>query len=100
MPAPSFTNKYAIIRSAAAGVFAGTIIERRGDRVVLKNARRCWYWSGAATLSQLAIDGPQNPNDCKFPAEVPLIWIADVIEIIPATPAAKKAIAAVPVWKC
>ena len=53
---------------------------------------------GAASLSQLAVDGTSNPGDCKFPVAVPEIELMQAIEIIACTPKAKKSIEAVPVW--
>lgn len=39
------------------------------------------------------------PNECKFPQEVKSITLTQVIEILDVTEAARKNIAAVPVWK-
>lgn len=88
-----------IIRSKSAGVFAGNLLSRDGQEVKLKNARRLWYWSGANSLSQLSQEGVSNPNNCKFPMEVPEITIFEVIEIIPMSESAKKSIDSVPIWK-
>ena len=90
---------YVIVRSRDAGVFAGFLLERKGNEVVLKNSRRLWYWSGAASLSQLAIDGVGNPSDCKFPCEVPVHTILGVCEVIACTEKSKKSIAGVEVWQ-
>ena len=57
---------YVLVRTYSAGVFAGTLETRKGQEVVLSNARRIWYWAGAATLSQLAVDGTIKPNDASF----------------------------------
>ena len=92
-------GKYCIVRTARAGVFAGMVAERNGNEVVLKNARRIWYWDGAATLSQLATEGTKRPQNCKFPAPVEEVMLFDVIEIIPTTPTAKASISSVPEWK-
>lgn len=92
-------NRYYIVRSTEAGVFAGNILERDGDEVTMTNARRLWYWSGAASLSQMAVDGVKYPDDCKFTVTVPLITILGVIEIIPCSEKAEKIIKAVPEWK-
>ena len=91
-------GRYCMVRTRSAGVFAGTVAERCGAEVLLKNARRIWYWSGAATLSQLATDGTSMPEDCKFPAPVAEVLLLEVIEIIPITDAAAESIASVPVW--
>ena|ERR1700742_1846731 len=92
-------DKYVIVRCESAGVFAGTLKKKEGGAVELENARRLWYWNGAATLSQLACEGVKFPDDCKFPQEVSQIILIGVIEIIAATDMAKKSIAKVPVWK-
>ena len=92
-------NRYVIVRTYSAGVFAGTLESRNGQEVVLSNARRIWYWKGAASLSQLAVDGTSNPGGCKFPVEVPRVELLQVIEILDVTKKAKASIAAVPVWK-
>lgn len=89
---------HVIIRSTNAGVFAGTLISREKDVVELADARRLWYWSGAATLSQLATDGTSKPNQCKFPVPVASITVLGVIEIIPTTDKAQASISDVPVW--
>jgi hypothetical protein len=91
-------GKYVIIRADRAGVFAGTLTEKQGNEVVLKNARRIWYWDGAASLSQLAITGPMKPENCKFPAPLSRILVLGVIEIIPCTKEAEKKIKEVSVW--
>ena len=92
-------GKYCMVRTYSAGVFAGTIADREGKEVRLTNARRMWYWSGAASLSQLATEGTSRPNDCKFPCEVPEVILTEVIEIIPISEKAEASIKAVPVWK-
>ena len=92
-------DNYVIIRTKSAGCHAGLLIEKNGDEVVLKNSRRLWYWSGAASLSQLAIDGVGNPNKCKFPCEVPLITLRGWVELIPCTKKAMNSIKGVSTWK-
>lgn len=91
-------NKYVIIRTRSAGVFAGTLASFKDQVAILKNARRLWYWSGAASLSQLAVDGTSNPGACKFPTPVLSIILPEVIEIIPATKKAQESIANVSIW--
>lgn len=90
--------EYCMIRTFSAGVFAGYVERRDGKEAVLRNARRMWYWAGAASLSQLATDGTSCPNECKFPAPVNKVVLTEVIEIIPITAKAQKSIEEVPVW--
>ena len=52
MPVKKQKRNYKIVRTYSAGVFAGTLVSRNGKEVVLENARRLWYWAGAASLSQ------------------------------------------------
>ena len=92
-------GKICIVRTYSAGVFLGEVAERTGKEVLLKNARRLWYWSGAASLSQLANEGTRNPKECKFPASVSEVLLTEAIEIIPATEAAIASIAAVKKWE-
>jgi hypothetical protein len=92
------TGKYCMVRTYSAGVFAGTIGWRDGKEISLMNARRIWYWDGAATLSELATRGTSKPTKCKFPAEVAEMLLTEVIEIIPITDAARKSIQEVPIW--
>lgn len=91
-------NKNVMVRTIYAGVFAGVLKSKKGSEVVLKNARRIYYWSGAATLSQLSQEGTSSPGTCKFPAAVPEITLLGVIEIIPMTTKAIASIASVKNW--
>jgi hypothetical protein len=95
---PEVTGDYYIVRTYSAGVFAGNIIKRNGMEVEMANARRLWYWDGAASLSQLAMDGVTNPDACKFPKEVTSIILTQAIEIIPCTKKAEQIIKAVKIW--
>jgi len=89
---------YCIVRTYSAGVFGGNVVSKEGKEVELRNARRLWYWEGAASLSQLAVDGTSKPEKCKFPVAVPRIYLTEVIEIIPCTGKAELSIREVAVW--
>ena len=92
-------NTYYIIRADRAGVFFGHIKERRGSEVDMTDVRRLWYWDGACSLSQLAVEGTKEPDDCKFTVTVPEMTVLGVIEVIPCTDAAVRSILAVKEWK-
>ena len=94
-----FMNKKVIVRGDRSGVFFGTLVEKNGSEVELKDCRRLWYWDGAATISQLAVDGTQRPNECKFTVSVNSIIILDAIEIIPCTEDAISSIEGVKEWR-
>lgn len=91
--------KYVIVRTYSSGVFAGYLKSREGQEVTLINARRIWYWDGAASLSQLAMEGTSKPEKCKFPCEVNEILLLQAIEIIDVTEKSEKSIKSVPIWQ-
>lgn len=97
---PDF-GKYVIFRDKDAGVAAGNFISlnEKTKVGVLANARRIWYWEGAASLSQLAQEGTSKPNECKFPCEVTAIKFLNVCEVDYVSEKAEKSIKSVPVWK-
>ena len=88
-----------IVRTYSAGVFFGTVVSRNGKEVVMTNARRLWYWAGAASLSQLAMEGTALPSSCKFPVAVARVELTEAIEILDTTEAARASIDAVPTWE-
>ena len=93
------SGKKVIIRADRAGVFFGTLAEKDGNEVTMTNVRRLWYWDGAASLSQLAVEGTKVPDNCKFTITVPRTTILGVIEIIECSDEAIKSIEGVPEWK-
>lgn len=96
-------GKSVLIRSRDAGVHFGTLVSEEftpsGKVVVLKDTRRVWYWSGAASLSQMALEGVKNPNACKFSVEIAENEIVNVIETMPLTKTAFANLQSVPAWK-
>lgn len=95
----SLIGKKVIIRGDRSGVFFGTLESKEGREVELSNCRRLWYWDGAASISQIAVDGVSKPDNCNFTVTVPTILIEDVIEVIPCSDKAIKIIEDVKVWK-
>ena len=90
--------KNVIVRTRSAGVFAGRLKSFKDQIAVLTDARRLWYWSGAASLSQLSVEGVKNPGGCKFPIAVPEVTLPEVIEILPLSKQARASIDSVKVW--
>ena len=95
---PETIENYVIIRSKSAGVFMGELAHRKGQEVELNNAIRIWYWDGAASCSQLAMDGVSKPENCKFSIPTMRQTIFEVIEIIPVTQKAFDSIIGVKSW--
>ncbi len=85
-------DNYVIVRTYSAGVFAGILEDRDGKEVVLNKARRLWYWDGAFTLSEIAMNGVKKPENCKFACEVDKITLIEAIEIIKCTDKAQRII--------
>ena len=99
VPAEEFDGmKYCIVRTYSAGVFAGYVESRQGQEVVMRKARRIWFWAGAASLSQLAMSGTSKPDKCKFPEKVDRVTLLETIEIIECSEKAKKSIESVEIW--
>jgi hypothetical protein len=93
-------ERICIIRSYESGVHFGEVAEMRdtihGLSVTLKNSRRVHYWEGAASLSQMAIDGIRSGRIAMM---LPEIQVENVCEIIPMTDAAIKNMSNQPIWK-
>jgi len=92
-------SKYCTIRTYSAGVWVGIVDKMEGKYAEISDARRLWYWSGAASLSELAVNGVKNPDDCKFPTAVDQVILTEVIEVIPMTEKAIESIKGVKVWE-
>jgi len=94
---------FVLIRSYASGVHFGYLKSKKplGERFVIElvDSRRVHYWDGACSLSQLALEGTKAPANCRISVELPLIEIAEVIEIIPLSKEASENLKGVPVWK-
>lgn len=92
-------GKRVIVRGDRSGMFFGTLARREGREVKLSDCRRLWYWDGAASNFQLAMEGVTSPRNCKFTVRVKEIEILDAIEVIPCTERAIESIENVTEWK-
>jgi len=92
-----------LIRSYASGVHYGYLkseqFTQSGKVVTLLNSRRIWCWYGAASLSQLAMEGVKDSSQSKISMIVNSIEIVNVIETIPLTQKALSNLDGVKVWK-
>jgi len=79
-----------IIRTYSAGVWFGEISEKCGKEVIVKNARRLWYWKAkeSISLSAVALYG-LNLGESKVCQAVDNQWL-EAIELIPCTEKAIK----------
>jgi len=90
---------FVIVRTYSAGVHAGYLKERNGKEVTLLESIRIWKWAGAASLSQLAMEGTNDPGNCKFAMPVNTILLTEAIEIIDMTDTAKQSVQKLATWK-
>jgi hypothetical protein len=93
------SGDWVVVRSSPSGCWLGKLVYQSGSTVKLEDARRLWYWDGAASLSQLALEGVSRPGSCKFPPAVPSVTVLEVCEIIPASSQAVQSVQAVEEWK-
>ena len=86
-------NKYCIVRTYSAGVFAGEVATIDKKVVVVKNARRLWEWKTkkGISLSEIALFGVDERGS-KICYAVPEVMLTEAIEIIPASEEAKKSL--------
>lgn len=95
--------KPVLVRSYAAGVHFGYLAEETftpsGKVVKLVKTRRVWYWDGAASLSQMALEGVSKPQNCKISVEVSENEIVNVIETLPLTEKALDSLYKIAPWK-
>ncbi len=87
------TGKFVVVRSYAAGVHVGTLVESRDSEsgraiVTLKNARRLWRWRGANSLHEVALRGVAEEYT-RLSEAVAEVEVRDVLEVITATPEAR-----------
>lgn len=91
--------KEVVVRSADSGAWLGKLESRDGTEVVLKDAIRLWYWDGAASLSQLAAEGVNKPDNCKFGVPLKSAAILGVCEVLDATEDASVCVRGVEPWR-
>jgi hypothetical protein len=93
-------GKKVLIRSYASGVHFGTLVSETftpsGKVVRLKDSRRIHYWEGAASLSQVAVDGIKSG---RVAMPLPDIEVVNVIETIPLSDSAVENLEKQEIWK-
>ena len=78
-------GKKVIIRTYSAGVWFGTLEQKDGNEVILRNARRMWQWwaKDGISLSSVSVNGIKREKS-KIAEGVETVWLV-AIEIIPCT---------------
>lgn len=96
----NYIGKKCIVRCYGAGVFFGEVKEvssADGLNVRLGNARKVWYWDGAAAVEQLSQEGCNDSS--KITVAVPELVVANAVQIIPCSDKAIANIEAKAEWK-
>lgn len=96
-----YVGRIIIARCNKAGVFFGTLADYDSAtrEAKLENVRRVYFWDGAATLSQMAMEGVKRPSDSKITMAVNEMRLMEVIELLPCTDEAIANLNSVEVWK-
>ena len=97
----NYIGRKCIVRCYGAGVFFGEVkeikSEANGLNVRIANARKVWYWDGAAAVEQLSQEGC-NENS-KITVTVPDLVVANAVQIIPCSDKAVKNLESQKEWK-
>ena len=92
--------KYSVVRTYSAGVHIGYVKsfgEKHPQHAKLLSSRRLHQWTGACSLSQVAMDGVDESS--RISVEVPEIELTDAIEVIPCSKKSKEFFEGVKAWK-
>jgi hypothetical protein len=92
-------SEYVLVRGDRSGVSVGKLKQENDRTVILDECIRIWYWDGASSIMQLAVDGTAKPDNCKFSVQTNNHKILDAIEILPLTTKAKESIYGVKAWR-
>jgi hypothetical protein len=92
--------QYCVVRTYSAGVHIGYVKDfgiTHPQQATLLKSRRLHYWTGAASLSQVTMDGVGGSS--RIAIEVPEIILTDIIEIIPCSEKAAEFFKGAKAWK-
>lgn len=80
-------GKFVLVRTKNAGVHCGVLMQCSTGQctvVELSQARRIWRWRGANSLHEMSIRGVSK-DWSRISEPVDVIFIPEVIEVIPCT---------------
>lgn len=88
-------NKKVLVRSYDAGVYFGTLTNVEGETCRLENVRNIWRWTGANTLSDVALYGIRGD---RVTPVVSSMVLNRVCQILPLSDKAITNLESQPVW--
>ena len=87
-----FVGRYVLCRCYSAGVHTGTLVSLDGDRAILSDSRRLWYWNAKAGLALSGVAQHGLKRNSKVDVLNPEIALTGVIEVIPCSAEAEASI--------
>lgn len=92
-------GKKCIVRGNNSGVFYATVVKIEDKTVVeMQDVRRVYYWDGANTISDLAVQGSKTSYNCKITVPVEQVVITDCVEINVCTEKAINNLDSIKIW--
>jgi hypothetical protein len=82
-------GEFVLVRTRDAGVHCGTLQTLIDTVCTLAEARRVWRWRGANTLHELSLRGAAE-EWTRISEPVPVIYLSQVIEVLPCSEEARK----------
>lgn len=91
---------WVILRGYRSGVNAGRLVAVRDGYMLLRDARKIWYWNGAAALPEIAVWGVKDKGGTKVCARQDSLPVqqSDVSEVLVMREAGIAWLKSVPEW--
>lgn len=93
-------GKVVLVRDHRAGVLVGTLVsfDAASKTAELKNARKIWYWTGAAAVEGIAARGLSHSGS-KVSPPVSTSVCMDAIQILECSMDGAESVRSAPEWK-
>lgn len=93
-------GKVVLVRDHRAGVLVGKLVsfDPATKTAHLKDARKVWYWSGAAAVEGIATRGLSHEKSKVSPVVASSVCM-DVVQLIECATAGAEAVMTAPEWK-
>lgn len=88
-----------LVRDNRAGIHVGILreLDLPNKVAILAEARKVWYWEGAASCHGIAAKGLCHKHS-KVAPPVPLVASTDVVEVVLCTSEGAESVMSCPVW--
>lgn len=92
-------GKKIIARIERAGVFHGILDYKDAEITRMKDVRRIYYWKGALSVTDMAVNGILNDSQVTIPASVVEFETPQVVELIECSNISSEIIENIKPWK-